>query len=166
MGGISQHMFFLHLRYKLPEKYIVITKYKNMILKGENMNNLFTIIAIVIIAYMLYPKIMIKFNKNVKNVSGEEAVKLIREKKDLVVLDVRSKGEYQTGHINGSKLMPASEIALKITELEKFRDKPILVHCAAGGRSPRAVNILLKNKFGPIYHMNHGLSDFNGALKK
>jgi len=130
------------------------------------MNNIVTIVAIVLIVYMIYPKIMIKFNKNVQNVSGEEAVKLIREKKDLVVLDVRNKGEYQTGHINGSKLMPVSEIASRITELEKFRGKPILVHCASGGRSPKAVNVLLKNKFGPIYHMNHGLAGFNGNLKK
>ena len=130
------------------------------------MNNILTIIFILLIAYIMYPKIMIKFNKNVKNVSGEEAVKLIRETKDLIVLDVRSKGEYQTGHINASKLMPANEITSRISELEKFRGKPILVHCASGGRSPKAVNVLLKNKFGPIYHMNHGLSSFNGNLKK
>ena len=62
--------------------------------------------------------------------------------------------------------MPVGEIASRISELEKFRGKPILVHCASGGRSPKAVNVLLKNKFGPIYHMNHGLSGFNGSLKK
>ena len=130
------------------------------------MNNLFTIVAILLLGYMLYPKIIIKFNKNVKNVSGEDALKLIRDTKDLVIIDVRTKGEYQSGHINGSKLMPVSEIGSRIAELEKFRDKPILVHCASGGRSPKAVNVLLKNKFGPIYHMNHGLADFNGNLKK
>ncbi|MBC8059189.1 MAG: rhodanese-like domain-containing protein [Clostridiaceae bacterium] len=130
------------------------------------MNNLLTIITVLLLGYMLYPKIMIKFNKNVKNVSGDEATKLIRDTKDLIVLDVRNKGEYQSGHINGSKLMPVGEIASRISELEKFRGKPILVHCASGGRSPKAVNLLLKNKFGPIYHMNHGLSGFNGNLKK
>ncbi|MFT5873564.1 MAG: rhodanese-related sulfurtransferase [Clostridium sp.] len=130
------------------------------------MNDILTIISILLIVYMLYPKIMIKFNKNVQNVSGEEATKLIRENKGLVILDVRSKGEYQSGHINGSKLMPVSEIASRISEIEKFRGKPILVHCASGSRSPRAVNILLKNKFDQIYHMNHGLSSFNGNLKR
>jgi len=130
------------------------------------MNNILNIILILLIAYILYPKIMIRFNKNVKNVSGKEAAKLIRENKNLIILDVRNKGEYQTGHINASKLMPANELSSRISELEKFRGKPILVHCASGGRSPKAVNVLLKNKFGPIYHMNHGLSDFSGTLKK
>lgn len=131
-----------------------------------NSNNLFTILAVVLLGYMLYPKIMTKFNKNVKNVSGDEATSLIKATKDLVIIDVRSKGEYQSGHINGSKLMPAGEMSSRISELEKFRGRPILVHCASGGRSPKAVNVLLKNKFGPIYHMNHGLSGFNGNLKK
>lgn len=130
------------------------------------MNNIITILAILAIAYMLYPRIMIKFNKNVKNVSGEEAAKLIKENKNLVILDVRTKGEYQSGHINGAKLMPVNDIASRMSELEKFRSKPILVHCASGGRSPKAVNILLKNNFTPIYHMNHGLRDFTGNLKR
>jgi len=130
------------------------------------MNDLLTILAIALIGYIIFPKIMMKFNKNVKNVSGDEAAKLIKENKDLVVLDVRTKGEYQTGHINNSKLMPANEIASRINELEKFRSRPLLVHCASGGRSPRAVSVLLKNKFGPIYHMNHGLAGFNGNLKR
>jgi len=130
------------------------------------MNNFLNILAIVVIAYIFYPKIMMKLNKNVKNISGEDAISLIRDTKDLVILDVRTKDEYKSGHINGSKLMPVGEIASRIKELEKFRGKPILVHCASGGRSPKAVNVLLKNKFGPIYHMNHGLASFKGNLKK
>jgi rhodanese-related sulfurtransferase len=129
-------------------------------------DNLLTIVTVLLIIYMFYPKVMMKFNKNIVNVSGTEAAKLIRETKDLIVLDVRTKGEYAFGHINGSKLMPVNEISARISELEKFRGKPILVHCASGGRSPKAVTILLKNKFGPIYHMNHGLAGFNGTLKK
>lgn len=130
------------------------------------MNNLLTILMIVLIGYMVLPKILIKFNNNVKNVSGKDVALLIRNTKNLVIIDVRTKNEYKSGHINGSNLMPVNEIASRITELEKFRGKPILVHCASGGRSPKAVNILLKNKFAPIYHMNHGLSGFNGTLKK
>lgn len=130
------------------------------------MNNLLTLLSILLIVYILYPKIAIKFNKNVKNVSGDEAAKLIKDTRDIVILDVRSSGEYKAGHISGSILMPANEISSRINELEKFRGKPLLVHCASGGRSPKAVSVLLKNKFGPIYHMNHGLVGFNGNMKK
>lgn len=129
------------------------------------MNYILYSITLLLLIYMFYPKIIIKFNRNVKNVSGSEAAKLIKENKNLVILDVRTKGEYSSGHINGSKLMPVSEISSRIGELEKYRGRPILVHCASGGRSPRAVRVLLKNKFGPIYHMNHGLIGFTGTLK-
>jgi Rhodanese-related sulfurtransferase len=113
---------------------------------------------------VFYNKISILFNKNVKNISAKEAEKLIKDNKDMVILDVRNKNEYNAGHINGSKLMPVSEISSRLNELENYRNKPILVHCASGGRSPKAVSILLKNKFGPIYHMNHGLSGWQGQL--
>jgi len=99
--------------------------------------------------------------------NGKEALELFRRQKpNLVILDVRTNNEYKSGHINGATLMPVGEISSRISELEKFRGKPILVHCASGGRSPKAVNVLLKNKFGPIYHMNHGLADFKGNMKK
>jgi rhodanese-related sulfurtransferase len=136
-------------------------------LKEDNMNNntIFNIVAILLLGYILYPRISVKFNKNVKNVSGNEAAKLIGETKDLVILDVRTQGEHTSRHIPGSKLMPVNEIKSRIGELEKYRGKPILVHCASGSRSPKAVRVLLKNKFGPIYHMSHGLSDYKGRLK-
>lgn len=130
------------------------------------MNTIFTILPILLIIYILYPKIAIKFNKSVKNVTGDEAAKLIKENREVVILDVRSSGEYKAGHINGSILMPANEISSRLSELEKFRGKPLLVHCASGGRSPKAVSVLLKNKFGPVYHMNHGLAGFTGNMKK
>ena len=129
-------------------------------------NNLTLIILVFFVLVVFYPKISILINKNVKNVSAQEAEKLIRENKDIVILDVRTKNEYNSGHINGSKLMPVSEINSRLIELEKYRNKPILVHCASGGRSPKAVNVLLKNKYGPIYHMNHGLSGWQGQLKR
>lgn len=129
------------------------------------MNYILYSITLLLLIYMFYPKVIIKFNRNVKNVSGSEAAKLIKENKNLVILDVRTEGEYNSGHIKGSKLMPVSEIASRIGELEKYRHRPILVHCASGGRSPKAVRVLLKNKFGPIYHMNHGLVGFTGSMK-
>ena len=107
------------------------------------------------------------FNSSVKNVSAEEAYRLINDgDKEFIIIDVRTKEEYDNGHIPGAKLVPVQILHMKLDELGVYKDKPVLVYCASGGRSPKAVNLLLKNKFGPIYHMNHGLSDFNGNLKK
>jgi rhodanese-related sulfurtransferase len=130
------------------------------------MDNLINIALLIFLLVWFYPKLAIRLNKNVKNISAIEVEKLIKDNKNIVILDVRTQNEYNSGYINGSKLMPVSEINSRLEELEKYRDRPILVHCASGGRSPKAVGILLKNKFGPIYHMNHGLSGWKGQLKR
>jgi len=105
-------------------------------------------------------------NPNVKNLTAEEANKLINENKEVIILDVRTKGEYSSGHIQGAKLIPSSEIASRVSELEKYVNKPILVYCASGGRSPGAVQILVRNNFTEIYHLSRGISSWNYAIKR
>lgn len=104
-------------------------------------------------------------NNNVKNVTAEEANKLINENKELVILDVRSLGEYSGGHIPGSKLIPSNQIAQRISELSEYIDKPILVYCASGGRSPGAVEALVQNNFSQVYHLNRGISSWRYSIE-
>ena len=100
------------------------------------------------------------FNSNIKNVNAEEAYKLINDNKELVILDVRTEEEYDDGHIPGAKLFPVQLLAMKLHELDEYKEKPVLVYCASGGRSPRAVDTLKKNKFENIYHLSRGISSW------
>ncbi|WP_097026720.1 rhodanese-like domain-containing protein [Clostridium peptidivorans] len=104
-------------------------------------------------------------NKSVKNLSPEEAHKLINENKDVIILDVRTKEEFSSGHMPEAKSFPMHEILSRIDELESFKDKPILVYCASGGRSPIAIKHLLKNNFTNIYHLNKGISAWKYPLE-
>jgi len=61
-----------------------------------------------------------------------------------IVLDVRSKAEFDTGAISGSKHIPLQEVAAKIQEIKKW-DKPVIACCASGMRSASAVDILKSN---------------------
>ncbi len=105
-------------------------------------------------------------DSNVKNVSAEEAYKLINENKDLVILDVRTKEEYEDGHIPGARLMPVQVLSSKIDELDEYKDKPVLVYCASGGRSPRAVDTLESNDFTNLYHLHRGISSWRYNISK
>mgnify|MGYP001072074395 CR=1 FL=1 len=105
-------------------------------------------------------------NPNVKNVTADEANKLIKENKEILILDVRTKGEYDGGHIPGAKLIPAQQLASRISEIDKYVNKPILVYCASGGRSPRAVQTLVKNNFTNIYHLARGISTWTYGIKR
>lgn len=129
------------------------------------MNNLYLIISAVAVIYLISKKFAFIGNKNVKNVSAKEAHNLIKENKDVVIIDVRTPSEFKSGHIVGAKSVPVGNIQSELYKLEKFKDKPIIVHCASGGRSPSAVKVLLKNGFNNIYHMKRGLVGWKYGLK-
>lgn len=129
------------------------------------MQNYPLIFAIAILVFILYRKFAFVANENVKNISAEEAYKLIENNKEVIIIDVRTRGEYKSGHIPGSKSIPVNEIASRINELEKYKDNSVIVHCASGSRSMSAVRVLLKNNFSNIYHMNRGLTGWKYKLK-
>jgi len=99
-------------------------------------------------------------SSKVKDVNAEEAYKLISDDKQFVILDVRTQEEYDNGHIPGAKLVPVQFIQYKLGELNQYKDKPVLVYCASGGRSPRAVDTLANNDFKNIYHLSRGISSW------
>ncbi len=106
------------------------------------------------------------FNSKVKNVNAEEAYKLISGDKELIILDVRTKEEYDNGHIQGAKLIPVQILPMKLAEFDKYKDRPVLVYCASGGRSPRAVDTLADNDFENIYHLSRGISSWRYGLTR
>ena len=63
-------------------------------------------------------------------------------KQGAIILDVRSKGEYQSGHIKGSINIPLDTLNNNLNKLKK--DKPIITCCASGMRSASAKSILKK----------------------
>jgi len=83
------------------------------------------------------------------------AKSLIQENTDLVVLDVRTKEEYESGHLQNAILIPVSELQDRLAELDK--DKKILVYCKAGIRSAKASEILVNNGFGSVYNLVGGI---------
>ncbi|MCZ4319870.1 rhodanese-like domain-containing protein [Aequorivita viscosa] len=61
-----------------------------------------------------------------------------------IILDVRSKGEYEGGAIPGSKNIPLPSIGSKMNEIKKW-NKPVICCCASGMRSASAAGILKSN---------------------
>lgn len=61
-----------------------------------------------------------------------------------IILDVRSKGEYDGGAIPGSKNIPLPNIASKVKDIKKW-NKPVITCCASGMRSASATAILNSN---------------------
>lgn len=101
----------------------------------------------------------------VKNVSPEDAAKLLEEHPKIVVLDVRTPEEFAAGHIAGAKNVDfkAPDFAAKVAALDK--SQTYLVHCAAGGRSGKTLDLMKGHNFTAIYHLNEGFKAWEKAGK-
>lgn len=98
----------------------------------------------------------------VANLEPAEAV-LLMNRSDAIVLDVRDDAEFAAGHINEARHIPLAMLNERIKELEKFKDKPILVNCQGGVRSTKACAILRKHAFTRLHNLQGGLNAWTAA---
>jgi phage shock protein E len=77
-------------------------------------------------------------------------------KNGAVILDVRTKAEYQQGHIKGSMNVPLNNLSNHYSKLDK--NKTIITCCASGMRSAQAKNILKANGYAEVHNGGGWLS--------
>ena len=102
----------------------------------------------------------------VTDVEVPEAAKLKNSVPNLQVLDVRTAEEFAAGHLEGAINMDAlrPDFATKLKGLDL--EQPLLVHCAVGGRSRKAVQVMDKLGFKKIYHLNGGFNAWVNAKQE
>jgi len=72
-------------------------------------------------------------------------------KDGAVILDVRSKGEFESGHIRGAINIPVDQLKNNLNRLKDKR-KPIITCCASGMRSGSAKSILLASGYMEVHN--------------
>ena len=98
------------------------------------------------------------------NISPTDAYTgLIPDNPDIIILDVRTTQEFNTGYINGAISIPVSQLTQRLGELDT--GKTILVYCASGGRSSTAANTLITNGFDveKVYNLQGGITAWKNA---
>ncbi len=101
-----------------------------------------------------------------KDVTPDEAAALMKGKPGVLVIDVRTPDEFAEGHIPGAK-----NVDFLGDDFEKHLaalpvDRPLLVHCAAGNRSSKAVvKIAALQKSAQIFHLKSGFNGWKAAGK-
>jgi len=93
-------------------------------------------------------------SRGLDNVTPEEVKKMMEEKAEMVLLDVRTPMETSRGVIKGAKLIPMSELQARSGELPKNKD--IIVYCAVGNRSAAATRFLNNMGFERAKNMTGG----------
>ena len=98
----------------------------------------------------------------VKTISRGEATHLIN-KANAVVVDVRSRDDFRRGHISGAVNLAAAEVKKgNLTEIEKFKDQPVIVACATGQSAGEAAAQLSAAGFTQVSVLKEGISGWNG----
>lgn len=119
-------------------------------------NNLLIIALIVVSgAMLLWPMIGHAFFGR-KQVDAQEAV-LKMNHEDAVVIDVREDKEVVLGRIPHAKHIPLGQLKNRLSELEKYKSKPLIVACRSGHRSAGACGILTQNGFADVYNLAGGM---------
>lgn len=94
--------------------------------------------------------------------SVTEAVVLMNRKSALV-LDVREADEFALGHLQGARNIPLSQLDARSKELEKFRDKPVLIVCQRGSRASKASRLLKAQNFSALNVLKGGMQAWQEA---
>jgi rhodanese-related sulfurtransferase len=125
------------------------------------MDNIFLIaVACVSGAMLVWP--LLRRGAGGPSVNTLEATQLIN-REDALVVDVREQAEYAQSHILNARLLPLSQIEAKIGDIEKFKDKPVILYCATGSRSSTAASVLRKGGFSKVFNLSGGFSAWQQA---
>lgn len=87
------------------------------------------------------------------NITPEEANKRLGSEKGIILLDVRTKEEYESGHIKDSMLIPVDNLKAEAEDKLKDKDSPIFVYCRSGNRSVTAANILVNLGYKNVHNL-------------
>ena len=99
------------------------------------------------------------------NITPREAKAIMDTETGYVILDVRTKQEYDQGHIPGAVLIPDTEIAARAEKELTDKDRLILVYCRSGRRSKLAAEELVKLGYTNIKEFG-GVIDWPYELEK
>jgi len=117
-------------------------------------------IAFVSGAMLVWP--MVRRSAGGAAVSTLQATQLIN-REDALVIDLREAAAYAKGHILGARNVPLGELPRRAGELEKFKAKPLIVHCETGNRSAGAAAALRQQGFTRVHTLAGGYAAWQQA---
>jgi len=97
--------------------------------------------------------------KSGPSLSPQQAINVVNAEHGIFV-DLRDAGDFKQGHIVDALHIPAAKLAARMTELDKYRDKPVVLVCKMGQHSGAAGKQLKANGFDKVYKMTGGMLEW------
>ena len=96
-------------------------------------------------------------NANYKTINAEEAKAIIDTEENIVILDVRTKAEFDDGYIPNAILIPDAKLKEEVEMKIPDKDTKILIYCRSGNRSEKSAKILIEMGYNNVF-------DFGGIM--
>ena len=110
----------------------------------------------------LFALIVTERRKGGQSVTTQELVRMTNHE-SAVLVDLRDRNEFSRGHITGAINVPYSTLSQRIEELQKYRDKPVILVCKIGQHSCAAGSPLIKGGFQDVRRLSGGMTEWTGA---
>ena len=107
--------------------------------------------AIVVVAFELRARV-----HAFAALSATQAVRLMNQ--GALVIDLRSKEQYDAGHIVDARNVPVGELESQADSMKKWRDRNVITYCDGGGDGASAARALMKLGFGKVFNLQGGLN--------
>ena len=100
----------------------------------------------------------------VTNITAQEGLDMMEDNPDIILVDVRTEGEYKAEHIPGAVLLPVDSITETAGDVIPDKDAVYIVYCRSGNRSATAALMLIDLGYRNIYDMG-GIIDWPYATE-
>lgn len=117
----------------------------------------------VAIVVMIIVSTFSSLTSKVKPVSPQQLT-LLMNREDAAVIDIRPENEFRKSHILGAQHLASEKVnANDFVALEKYKDKPIIVVCAAGLSASKTAKAMVKAGFSAVFLLAGGMGAWQGA---
>ena len=107
----------------------------------------------------------------IEEVSVRDLGRMMSERDDLMLVDVREPSEHEQGHIEGAVLVPRGILEAaadpsypnRVDALVNARRRPVVAYCATAGRSAMAAAVLQMMGFEEVYSLAGGFTEWEQA---
>lgn len=127
------------------------------------MNRILNIIILTLFLIISYKVIVNQGNDYM--ISAEQVQEKIDKNEEFILLDVRTKEEYEQGRIPGTVLIPLNDLENQVTLKLENKEAEIVVYCRSGNRSKRAVEILNSMGYTNVHDLG-GIIDWPYATER
>ena len=131
---------------------------------GEFLMNNLGLVALFLAsgAMLVWPEIAKLSGAGGAQLGTLEATRLMNQGPSLV-LDVRDAKEFAEGHLPRARHIPLAELAGRLGEIGKYKEKPVIVTDRAGPRAGAACRLLKKSGFTNVFQLKGGLAAWQQA---